>query len=435
MNPIKFYFAICLMLSAFSLSACQPESKAAPKGLNTPEVKVLEINNQNVDLYTEVPAQTFARHKVEVRGRVDGYIEKWFFKPGQQVRANQPLYELDSRPYKAQLEEANSNLEKAKADLTFAERQVSLLEAKANLTQAKAALLKARRDYDRFKVLVDQGAISRQDFDTASTNLTSAHAEVKAKEALVKQASVNTQTQIAGALAKVKAEEALVEKARLNVQYSTIKAPIAGLIGDSLLPVGGLVTANAEDPLTTIIPLDTVWVRFKVTEAQYLKYHTSMDHSNDTKLEMFLADGTKFPHYGKLANALNEVDRNTGTLEVHAQFPNPEKKILPGQFARIRYVGDHLSNVLLVPVQAIQQTQNISNVLVVGKTNEIEARPVRLGERRGNDVVIENGLNPGDKIVVDGLLGVRPGMKVNPVVTKLAAPDEENKSQQTALAG
>lgn len=410
---------LVLLLFLPTLAGCAPKPQAAagPPGANAPPptVDVIKLVGETVDIYRDVPAQTYARDKVDVRGRVDGYIEKWLFRPGQTVKAGQALYILDLRPYQAKLAEAKGELNEAKANVSFAEQQVSLAEAQANLANAQSAVIKARQDYGRIKELVEEGAVSKQDFDTATANLTSAQATVKARAAAVQQAKVTTSTQIDSAHAKVQAQKAEVDSAALNVRYSTITAPISGVIGESQIPVGGLVTATSPTPLTTIVPLDPLWVRFKVTESQYLNYKRNHKGAAPV-LEMFLADGTKFPHAGKVANTLNEVDKRTGTLEVQAEFPNPEKSVLPGQFARVKYVREHLADTITVPVKAVQQTQSLTSVLVTNSKNEVESRVVKLGQRVGEKFIVLSGLKAGEYIIVEGQMAVRPGMKVNPVV-------------------
>jgi membrane fusion protein (multidrug efflux system) len=199
-----------------------------------------------------------------------------------------------------------------------------------------------------------------------------------------------------------------------------VRAPVSGRIGDTLAPVGGLVTANASQPLTTITPLDPIWVRFKVSETQYLEYERlkRTAKGKGPVLELFLADGSKFPHPGNIENTLNQVDPRTGTLEVQARFPNPEKTILPGQFGRVRLQTRAREGVILVPQRAVQQNQTVQVVYALTPDNKIDARPVKTAERVGNDWIVEQGLRPGDRVVVEGLLTVRPGITVNPVPYK-----------------
>lgn len=378
-----------------------------------PPVEVTRAAPADADIFAEYPGQTYARNMVDVRGRVEGYIEQWLFRPGQEVAAGQPLYVLDLRPFKAQVQQARGTLQQTEADLVFAQHQVSLRQAEANLAAAQANLVKAQQDYERLKPLVEQDAAAKQDLDAAVAALHSAEASVRANQANVEQTRLTTDTQVQSTQGKVEAQRGALETANLNVQYGTIHAPISGLIGDTLVPVGGLVNPNATQPLTTIVPLDPIWVRFKVSEAQYLAFKKGGPASNP-KLELILADNSTFPQPGKLANSLNQVDPRTGTLELQAEFPNPQHRLLPGQFGRVRYVAEHRTGAILVPQRAVQQNQNIQSVFVVGPGNKIEARPVKTGARIGDSWLIENGVQPGDRVVVEGLLAVRPGMVVSP---------------------
>ena len=334
---------------------------------------------------------------VDVRGRVEGYIEKWLFRPGQEVKAGQALYILDLRPFQAQVQQAKGNLQQTEADLDFAQRQVSLRQAEANLAASQSNLVKAQQDYERLKPLVEQDAAAKQDLDAAVAALRSAEASVRANQANVEQTRLTTETQVQSTQGKVQAQKGALETATLNVQYGTIVAPISGLIGDTLVPVGGLVNPNAAQPLTTIVPLDPIWVRFKVSEAQYLAFMGKKGGpaKEGPTLELILADNSVFPQTGKVTNSLNQVDPRTGTLELQAEFPNPQHRLLPGQFGRVRYVAEHRTGVILVPQRAVQQNQSIQTVFTVGAGDKIEARPVKTGARVGDSWLIEQGLAAG----------------------------------------
>jgi len=417
MNRSKSRILVCAVL-ALCLGLVGCASKAGQTATPAPPtVEVTQVELGGADIYSDYPAQTYARDMVDIRGRVSGYIEKWLFRPGQEVTAGQPLYVLDLRPYQAQVNQAQGALLQSQADLSFAQRQVSRLQAEANLATAQSNLVKAQQDYERLKPLVEQDAAARQELDAAVATLRACEAAVRANQATVEQTRLTTETQVQSTEGKVQEQRAALETANLNVQYGTIRAPIAGLIGDTQVPVGGLVTANAAQPLTTIVPLDPIWVRFKVSEAQYL----SLTHrkggvaEKGPSLELILADNSQFPHPGHITNALNQVDSRTGTLEIQAEFPNPQHGLLPGQFGRVRYVADHRTGVILVPQRAVQQNQSLQTIYTVGAGNKIEARAVKTGARIGDLWLIEQGLRPGDRVVVEGLLTARPGMTVNPV--------------------
>ena len=407
----------------------QGPPKVAAQG-PPPTVEIAVASPGEADIYAEYPGQTYARNMVDVRGRVEGYIENWLFRPGQEVAAGQPLYILDLRPFQAQLQQAQGTLQQSEADLSFAQRQVSLRQAEANLAVAQSNLVKAQQDFDRLKPLVEQDAAAKQDLDAAVAALHSAEASVRANQANVEQARLSTETQVQSTQGKVEAQRGAVQTANLNVQYGTIRAPISGLVGDTLVPVGGLVNPNATQPLTTIVPLDPIWVRFKVSEGQYLAFKKGGPAAKEgPKLQLILADESVFPHSGKVANSLNQVDPRTGTLELQAEFNNPQHALLPGQFGRVRYVAEHRTGVILIPQRAVQQNQSIQTVYTVGEGDKVESRAVKTGARVGDSWLIEEGLRPGDRVVVEGLLTVRPGMAVHPVpYQEKPAPSSQKKA-------
>ena len=390
--------------------------KSGPAAAATPVV-VVEIQPADVPISSEFAAQTYARDMVEVRGRVEGYLERWLFRPGSEVRAGDVLYVLDLRPYEASVQQARANLKQGEADLDYARRQVSLLQAQANLASAQANLTRAQQDYERLKPLVEADAASKQDLDAAVAALRAGEAGVRALQASVDQATISTKTQIDSTQAKTEALKAALQTAALNLEYGTIRAPISGRVGDSLIPVGGLVNPNAAQPLTTIVPLDPIWVRFKVTESEYLSWVKRGQRTlgGDLPLRLILADESEFPFKGQIADSLNQVDPKTGTLELQASFPNPQHRLLPGQFGRVRVQTEERKNVLLVPQRAVQQLQNMQTVYTVGPDNKVQARVVTTAERVGELWVIQQGLKPGDRVIVEGQLKVRPGALVQPL--------------------
>ncbi len=402
-----------LILGVAALAGCGSKGVKAAGAPPPPLVTVATLEPRDVPIFADFAAQTYARDTVEVRGRVTGYIEKWLFKPGAQVSAGQVLYVLDRRPYEASVIQAKGALEQSRADLEFARQQVSLQQAQANLASAEANRLKAQQDYERLKPLVEADAASKQDLDAAVAALKAAEANVAALKANVSQTELSTRTQIQANEGKVQSLEGALRNAELNVDYGVIRAPISGRIGDSLVPVGGLVTPTSAQPLTTIVPLDPIWVRFQVTETEYLEW-AKRGHSatGDVPLTLILSDGTEFPQKGRIENTLNQVDPKTGTLELQARFPNPQHTLLPGQFGRIRLQVDERRNAILVPQKAVQQLQNMQTVYGVGPDNKVQARVVTTGPRVGELWVIEQGLKPGDRIIVDGQLKVRPGSSV-----------------------
>ena len=410
----RFLLLATAGLSLVAAVGCGTSSgKDAQRQMPPALVTVANVTSQNVPIYAEFAAQTYARNMVEVRARVDGFIEKWSFKPGAEVKAGQVLYTLDTRPYQAAVEQARGNVAQSEADLEFAKKQVSLLQAQANLSAAEANLIKARQDFERLQPLVKQDAAPQQDLDAAVASLTASEENVKAQKAAVEQTKLQTQTQIQGAEGKLEALKGALRTTTLNLQYGTVTAPISGRIGDSLVPVGGLVTAASAQPLTTIVPLDPIWVRFKVTETQYLEF-AKRGHklADELPVDLILADGSK--HTGRVENSLNQVDPKTGTLELQAEIPNPAHTILPGQFGQVRLQVEDRQNAILIPQKAVQQLQSMQMVYALTADNKVQAQPITTGDRSGDMWIVSKGLKAGDRVVVDGQMRVRPGMTVNP---------------------
>ena len=404
------------LLLVTAVSACTGKVSGANVPPPAPQVSVVVTSVQDTPVFSEYVGQTFARDMVEVRGRVDGYIEKRLFATGADVIAGQPLYILDLRPYEADVRKANGDLAQSVANQDFAARQVGLLQAQADLAQAEANQVKARMDVERLQPLVDQKAAPHQDLDNAKAALSAVEANVRAKQANVEQARLSTKAQIETTEGQVESSKANVLTSQLNLDYATIRAPISGRIGDSLVQVGGLVTRGSPQPLTTIVPLDVIWVRFKLSEEEYFEYKRGNALTADSKsgLQLVLSDGKVFPHAGHIEGTVNQIDARTGTIELQATFPNPEKVLLPGQFGRVRLKTGDRPNVVLVPQRAVQELQGSQSVLTVGSDNKVVAQPVVMGERVGENWIVLQGLKTGERVIVEGLQKAMPGTTVDP---------------------
>ncbi len=401
------------LLAAVLLAGCAASGQKTGAQAPPPTVVVMDAAAADVPIFAEFAAQTYARDMVEVRARVEGYIEKWEFRPGAEVAAGQTLYVLDLRPYEAAVQQAKGNLHQSQADLEFARKQVALLQAQANLASAEANLVKARQDVERLTPLVAADAASKQDLDAAAAALDANQANVAALKAGVEQTTLSARTQIDSMQAKAEAQQAALDAAELNLGYGTIRAPIDGRVGDTLIPVGGLVTPASPQPLTTIVPLDPIWVRFKVSESEYLSWTRQGGLPGAAlPVTLLLADQSEFPSTGHIENSLNQVDPRTATLELQARFPNPRHTVLPGEYGRVRVQVAERKNAILIPQKAVQQLQSVQTVYTVGPDNTVEVKPVTAGDRVGNSWLIEKGLAPGDRVIVEGQQKVRPGIKV-----------------------
>jgi membrane fusion protein (multidrug efflux system) len=399
-----------------AVAGCTGKVSGANVAPPAPQVSVVLTSVQDTPVFSEYVGQTFARDMVEVRGRVDGFIEKRLFQTGADVIAGQPLYVLDLRPYEADVRKTNGDLTQSMANQEFAARQVGLLQAQADLAQAEANLLKARMDVDRLQPLVDQKAAPHQDLDNAKAALTAIEANVRAKQANVEQARLSTKAQIETTEGQVESSKANVLTSQLNLEYATIRAPISGRIGDSLVQVGGLVTRASAQPLTTIVPLNVIWVRFKLSEEEYFQYKRGNALAANSKagLQLVLSDGKVFSHEGRIEGTVNQIDSRTGTIELQATFMNPEKVLLPGQFGRVRLKTGDRQNVVMVPQRAVQELQGSQSVLTVGSDNKVTVQPVVMGERVGENWIVLQGLKPGERVIVEGLQKAMPGTTVDP---------------------
>src|SRR5215471_12356385 len=416
MNKIFLVSITVIFLFSFTGCSARASTSNAASAPPAPEVSVVKVCNENVPIYSEYAAQTFARDMVEVRGRVDGYIEKRLFETGSDVQAGQVLYVLDLRPYEADVQKFRGELSQSEANKEFASKQVALLQAEADLAQAQANRLKAQQDVDRLRPLVKEQAASQQDLDNSLAALQANDANVRAKQAAVEQARLSTKAQIETTAAQVESQKAGLRSAELNLEYATIRAPISGRIGDSLVQVGGLVTRSSAQPLTTIVPLDVIWVRFKLSEKEYFQYQqrrASGGHQN-IPLQLVLADGRVYSHEGRLQNTVNQIDSKTGTIEVQATFPNPDRGLLPGQFGRARMWIEDSQDVILVPQRAVQELQGLQSVLVVGPENKVQARKISTAERVGERWIVTQGLKKNDRVIVEGIQKAMPGTVVNP---------------------
>ncbi|HWX38953.1 MAG TPA: efflux RND transporter periplasmic adaptor subunit [Candidatus Sulfotelmatobacter sp.] len=347
----------------FLLMGCarkDPPAFARPPAV----VTVATAVTQDVPVYLDEVGHTVAREVVSVQPQVPGTITQILFTDGADLKKGDPLFTIDPRPYEAQLN-----------------------AAQANLAQSKAALDFARIQFARVQDLVESRAIARQDYDTRKN-------AVDVGEAQVQQ------------------NEAALESARLNLEYTSIRSPIDGRAGHRLVDIGNVVTANTTT-LLTIERMDPIYADFTVTESDLSEVQREAAR-RALKVEVRLPDAAK-PETGSLTFLDNSVQSSSGTVLLRATVPNPERHLWPGQFVNVRLVLSTLSKAVLVPTAAAQDSAKGPFVYVVKSDSTADLRPVKLGQRQGESVVIEQGLQPGEKVVLSGQLGVMPGAKVNVV--------------------
>jgi membrane fusion protein, multidrug efflux system len=417
--PMSWCMPLALLLATITLGCDgKPGASSAGQTAAAPRLQAVVVDElipRTVPIFTDFVAQTYSDTMVEIRARVDGFIEQKAFNTGDVVREGAVLYVLDRRPYEAAVRKASADVADREAGLAFARQQVELTEAEAELAQANAEHVRRRMDVGRFERLVPQGYVARQDLENAVQFEETTAAVVRAKQANVEQKRLTTRQRIDSAEAALEAARALLADAELSLGYATIRAPITGRVGDTGVQVGGLVTKNSSTPLTTIIPLDPISARFKISEAEYLAYTRQHGQAlSASPIQLVLADNTVYAHAGRIKRVLNQLDARTGTLELQADFPNPQGMLRSGQFGRIRYQADEKRNALLVPQAAVQELQGARSVLTVGADNKVVARNVVAGERVGDHWIIDQGLKPGDRVIVEGLQKVQPGMTVAP---------------------
>lgn len=381
-------FALVAASMALSLYGCE---QAAPPQLPPPVVQVMDITVTNAPLDTEFIGQLDSPQNVEVRARVEAFIEQVLFIEGTEVKAGDPLFALDKKPFQKQL-----------------------AAAQGMLAEAKAALNKYEKDVARLEPLVEQGAASQQALDNAS-------AGVEAGKASVYSA------------------QARVESAQLDLGYCDVWAPISGLIGAKQVSVGELVGKGQPTLLATISTLDPIWFYGSVSEVQYLKAEAEVRRTGrkvaDLPMSLILADGSVHPAQGRFVFIDRAVDVKTGTLRVRAEFANAEKLLRPGMFARIKVDLGTRPESILVPERAVSELQGRNFVWVIGPENKAGQRPVKLGETMGGSVLILEGLEAGERIVLEGVQKVREGAPVKPMTAeemKLAAQAAKQAETKSA---
>jgi RND family efflux transporter MFP subunit len=371
-----------------SLLGCTDKPPAPPP---PPAVTVAPILERDVSEWDEFSGRLEAVDQVEIRPRVSGYIKRVAFTEGKEVRKGEVLFEIDPRPYQADLE-----------------------RAQAQLDQARTAAELAVREVGRAEKLVNVQAISREEFDS------------------------RTSAQANGSAA-VRAAEAAVETARLNLGWTRVRSPIAGRVSRAEVTEGNLVQAGPPDAtlLTTVVSLDSMYLYFDSDEQTYLRYSGRAAAAGnrgwrDARFPVYLglANETGFPHAGRLDFVDNRIDPASGTIRTRAIFTNRDRRFTPGLFARVKLVGDQRAPALLVRDAAIGTDQDRKFVLILGKGDSVQYRPVEIGRLSDGLRIVRSGVVAGDKVVVNGLMRVRPGLKVTPTVVTMV-PDSAGTRDST----
>ena len=420
---------VALALLALAFGACQKDKEAEKKQAGSapppPTVLVTEVVQRTVPIYSEFVGRTEAQDTVEIRARVAAFLEAQHFTEGTIVKKDQVLFTLDKREYEAQRQQARAQLAKAEADLALAQDNATVETARANLDVARAQLGRADTDVGRLKPLAEARAVPQQDLDNALSNQQAARAAVESRRASLNTADVNQRTGTQQAQAAIEAAKASIAQAELNLSYCTIRSPLEGLAGKRDVAPGNLVGRGDATLLTTVSSINPIRVILSISEAEYLRFMAAVKKGSardGAGLELTLADGSVFPHKGRVIITDRAVDLKTGTLSLTAEFPNPEGLLRPGQFGRVRVAAEMAENAILVPQRAVQEIQGAKSVLVVGADNMVALRTIRPGESVGDLVIVRDGVQPGERVIVDGIQKARPGSKVDPSVAPGGSP-------------
>jgi membrane fusion protein (multidrug efflux system) len=364
---------VTISLLAAWLSSCKKEEQAV---VAPTEVQVVEVIQKDMPITKEWVGQTIGAADVEIRARVSGWLTSINFKEGTEVKKGTLLYTIDDSELRQQV-----------------------AEAQGKVAQARTLLVRAKSDVNRYRPLAEAGAVSQRDLETAL-------AEEGARQG------------------EVDAATASLRVAEINLGYSKVEAPIDGLIGISAARVGDFV-GRPPNPviLNTMSRIDSIHVRFSISEQEYLDLVRRVTGQKEgrakarkTEFEMVLADGSTYPLKGSLVYLQRQIDASTGTLLLEISFPNPDKMVRPGQFAKARAVFEEVKGAVVIPTRAVTELQGQYIVYAVGSDNKAQFRKVQLGPKLGSLQIVEQGVNPGERIVVEGIQKVRPDMILSPKV-------------------
>src|SRR5271166_5829606 len=378
--------AFGLIVLALIVGAVRPSKKALGAQPITPDVEVVQVQKEDVPIYAEWIGTLDGFTNADVRAQVTGYLLKQGYQEGAFVTQGQLLFQIDPRPFQAAFDQA----------------QGQLAQAKAMLSNAQAVQRRTELDVERYTPLAKEQAASQQDLDNAVQNNLAALATIET------------------AKAQIKTYEAAVEAAKINLEFTRLVAPIDGIAGQAELQVGALVTPSS-GVVTSVSTVDPIKAYFTVSEPQYLAWRkrfpteaTRLEADKKLRLQLILADGSTYPHDGTFYFADRQVNESTGAIRLAGLFPNPNNVLKPGGYAKVRAVIRTQPGALLVPQRAVSELQGGYQVAVVGTDNKVDVRTVTVGPQVDRRWVIASGLNPGDRVVAEGVQKIRTGIRVNP---------------------
>jgi RND family efflux transporter MFP subunit len=376
--------AFCLIVVGLVIGAIRPKRvSGAPSGAS-PDVEVVQVEQKDVPIIREWIGTLDGFTNADVRAQVTGYLLRQGYLEGAFVKRGQLLFEIDPSPFQAALDQAEGQL----------------AQAKATLANAQAVQGRTELDVNRYIPLAKEQAASQQDLDNAVQNNLAAKATVET------------------AKAQIKTYEAAVETARINLNFTRLIAPIDGIAGQAQLQVGALVNPSS-GPVTSLSTVDPIKVYFTVSESEYLDWNKRFPTENTREaarkslhLELILADGTTYPREGTVYFADRQVNQSTGAIRIAGLFPNPGNILRPGGYGRVRTAIRIQKDALLIPQRAVSEMQGSYQVAVVDGESKVSIRPVQLGDQVGGQWIVTDGLKQGERVVVEGVQKVRPGMQV-----------------------
>jgi membrane fusion protein (multidrug efflux system) len=377
--------SVSILLLTGLLTACGPSGDkpqaGGPGAMPPPEVEVMTVTAGTATLTQDLPGRLQAWRTAEIRARVEGIVEKRLFAEGADVREGATLFQIDARTYQAAADAARADVEAV------------------------------RLVVERYRPLLEIKAVSQQEFDAA--------------------------------LARLKQAQAALARAALDVENTRVPAPISGRIGRALVTEGALVGRGEATHMATIEQINPIYVNFTQPGGDILRLQAAvrsgkLKRSESAKVELLLEDGSSYPLPGKILFADLAVDPTTGAISMRAEFPNPQRELLPGMFVRIRFPSAVAEGVILVPQRAVQSSPQGQSVMIVTSEGKVAPQPVRTSGMAGSDFIVAEGLKGGEQLIVNGLQKVRPGASVktmpwqpNPVAPAGAPqPAVENKKKE-----
>ena len=367
-------------------------------------------------MYSQWIGTTVGFIDAEIHSKVTGYLMKQDYQEGSLVKTGDLLFEVDPRPFQAIVDQADAQLNVAKAQLTQAKADVDA--AKAEIDRAEAAQLETELDVKRYLPLAKDGTVSQQELDDATqSNLANLASVASAKGKYDR-----TKASVTAAEAQIGVARSSLQAAQLNLDFTKVKSPVNGIAGIRAANIGDLVGTDQRTLLTTVSQIDPILVQFPISEQEYLKlrdFFLTKDALLQSSLELILSDGSVYPIKGKIDIVGREVEASTGTLRIRAIFSNPGNVLRPGQYSRIRAATSVRKDALLVPQRAVHELQGEFEIALVGPDNKISFRTVKAGDRVGSYWVIDQGLNPSDRVVIEGLQDIKTGQTVDPKPEKM----------------